>query len=181
MVARKESTSVSQTEKPRKLGRYSKRIISIVAFLIGFFIVGYILSSYNQGYISSPYKVSAPYNVTSTYPYNYSAGVHITMLTYHYYNPKTGEVWTYSLTRSFDIGTNATINMSIPFTSNLTCSMTISDVYATTPGFTVFIHPPTVTFQPGQPSSFNFTIISPPYSYSGPLDINITVVYGSGC
>lgn len=162
-VSLSETTPIpsSPQAQPQKKSSVLQKSISILAFLVGFFVVGYLLSNSNNGFSGT--------------------GVHITGLTYHYYNPETGLKWTYSLPNGFNMGVGTTTNITTPFTSNLTCSMTFSQAYATTQGFTFFIHNLPVTFEPNQPGSYTVTITAPSYQYSGPLDVNMTVTYGYGC
>lgn len=150
----------SSQAQPQKKSSILQKSISILAFLVGFFVVGYLLSN-NNGFSGT--------------------GVHITELTYHYYNPETGLKWTYSLPNGFNMGVGTTTNITTSFTSNLTCSMTISQGYATTQGFTYFIHNLPVTFEPSQPGNYTVTITAPTHQYSGTLNVDITIIYGYGC
>lgn len=110
-------------------------------------------------------------------------GVHVTEVIYHYHDIKTGYRWTYSPPSgsSFNTAINATENITSTFTLNFTCSMTILQAYATTPGFTFYFHDMPITFEPGQATTYTGTIGTPPHKYSGPLNINLSITYGSGC
>lgn len=107
--------------------------------------------------------------------------VHITGIYYHYYDPQTGHAWTYSVPIQINLTEGSTSNATFPFTSNLTCSLTISDVYATTPGFEFILNGIPITVQPYQTVNITMSIIAPSFNYTGPLNVNETVTYGSGC
>ncbi len=117
----------------------------------------------------------------STNANSYGTGVHITGVTYHYYNPDNGATLTYSVPEIFNMGVGSKINYTEPLTDNLTCSMTMLQAYATTPGFNFSLISSPATIQPGQSSSVTMIITAPSYTYSGPLNVNVTVTYGSGC
>jgi hypothetical protein len=108
-------------------------------------------------------------------------GVHVTNITYHYYNPNTGARWTYAVPSPYNQGIGTTVNATTPFTNTLNCSMTISQAYATTPGFTFSMHNLPITFEPNRPGTLTITIIAPSQPYSGQLNVNATVTYGYGC
>lgn len=142
----------------KKGSNLSKKVISVIAFLVGFFFVSLLFSQSSS-----------------------TTGVQITNINYRYYNPQSSYNWTYSLAKSFDMNIGSTINGSYPFTDNLTCSFTIINAYAITSGFKFIIPNLPVTFEPGQTSNFNIYITAPSYQYSGPLNVQEVVTYGSGC
>jgi len=149
-----ESPKDQQTNTTIKKSSKPHRIVGIIAFLVGFFAVSFFFSN---GY-SSP-------------------TVHITNIEYYYYDPYTGSNWTYSSLGSYDMQAGSTVNGTYPFTSNLTCAMSFTNVYAITPGFQYRVYNLPVTFQPGRQSNFDISITAPNYSYSGPLDVKIYVNY----
>lgn len=157
-TANEGTASNPQIEIKKKSSSIAKKVVSVMAFLVGFFFVSFLLS---QG--------------------SSATDVHITSINYHYYNPQSGYNWTYSLPEGFDMQTGSTVNGSYPFTSNLTCSMTLINAYAITPGFGFNIPHLPVTFGSGQTSNFNIDITAPSYQYSGPLNVQMVVTYGPGC
>jgi hypothetical protein len=149
-----EIPNEQQTSTTNKKSSRSHRIVGIIAFLVGFFAVGFFFS---HGY-SSP-------------------TVHVTNIEYYYYDPHTESNWTYSLPSSYDMQLGSTVNVVYPFTSNLTCAMSFTNAYAMTHGFQYRVYNLPVTFQPGLRTDLNISITAPNYSYSGPLDVKIYVNY----
>lgn len=106
-----------------------------------------------------------------------ASSVNIYGIDYHYYDPDTGANWTYFMPGNYTMAAGSTINGSYPFTSDLNCSMTFTKVYSLTPGFVYQIHDLPLTFFPATPMNFNITIMAPPNSFSGQLDVKIYVNY----
>ena len=106
-----------------------------------------------------------------------ASSVHINGIGYHYYNPETGANWTYFMPGNYSMATGSSINGSYPFTSNLNCSMTFTNVSSLTPGFLYQIHDLPLTFLPATQTDLNVTIIAPSHPFSGPLDVKIWVYY----
>ena len=69
-----------------------------------------------------------------------ASSVHINGIDYHYYDPGTGANWTYFMPGNYSIAAGSSINGTYPFTSNLNCSMTFTNVSSLTPGFVYQIH-----------------------------------------
>ncbi len=106
-----------------------------------------------------------------------ASSVHINGIDYHYYDPGTGANWTYFMPGNYSIAAGSSINGTYPFTSNLNCSMTFTNVSSLTPGFVYQIHDLPLTFLPATPTDLNVTIIAPSHPFSGSLDVKIWIYY----
>ena len=74
-------------------------------------------------------------------------------------------------------GEGATSTSSFPFAwpSYETCSVTLTDFHATTPGFGLTVSPLPLTINPGQNASASLTMTMPNHAYSGPLEVSVTM------
>ena len=106
-----------------------------------------------------------------------ASSVHVNGIDYHYYDPGTDANWTYFMPGNYSMAADSSINGTYPFTSNLNCSMTFTNVSSLTLGFTYQIHNLPLTFLPETPTDLNITIIAPSRPFSGSLDVKIWVYY----
>lgn len=137
-------------------------------FKTGFIIVAIILSVF-VGLILIGIFVGPTTSNSST------GNVYITNVTYHYFDPQTGNNWTYTIPANISIQQSATASEITPFTSNNNCTFTFQSVYALTQGFNFsFRHLP-LTFYPNNETNMDMSITAPNHSYNGSLNVEIVV------
>ncbi len=145
-------------------GYYALRVGAVMVIIAIILVFMFLL-----GVFSSPHFSSTLDNV------------HITDINYYYTDLQTGYNWTYSVPFNYNFSEGSTLNESIPFTDNLSCSITIISVYSLTQGFTFQIHGLPETFEPRITKDLNITMTFPSYPYSGPVDVKGLVTYGGNC
>ena len=129
--------------------------------MLGMVIAATILGLLHGGYLSS----------------GSNSNGYVNGINYHYYDPQTGAKWTLSIPVNFSVASDSSANFTYPFTSNLNCSMTVTNAYSLTPGFIYHFHNLPFTFFPYTPTNYSITLIAPSHPYTGPLDVMIYVYY----
>ena len=148
-------SDLQKTKAPPKTIPWLTRIITgVIFFLIGFYVVRFLLSN------SSP-----------------ATNVNVNSIDYHYYDSQTGANWTYDVPLNYTMIVGSSFNGTFPFTSNINCSLTITKAYSLTPGFVYQIHNLPLTFLPYTPTDYIVTIVAPYHPYSGSLNVEIYVNY----
>ncbi len=104
--------------------------------------------------------------------------IYLTNVTYNYYCSNCASTnWSYSVPVNSSVAAGSTFSGTAPFSwpSYQTCSVTLTDTHATTPGFQYSISPLPLTISPGQNISATYTMTTPSQAYSGPVDISATL------
>ncbi len=110
--------------------------------------------------------------------YAMTSEVQVTAYNYYYHcGDCATQDWNYSQPANGVSGEGATSTSSFPFAwpSYETCSVTLTDFHATTPGFGLTVSPLPLTINPGQNASASLTMTMPNHAYSGPLEVSVTM------